>query len=131
MRCDHHDAADNHLRLIQTTFFCSSYFFRAASTHFPTSSFRGWPAILYDRIGPQYFFIWLKFLRKNISFNVKLFWIITTCCTDYNNHDSNYVINLTTCCVDWEARHSSPIWGSGDFTFDLKTIFSLPFLPFL
>ena len=33
-----------HLRLIQTTFFCSSYFFSAASTHFPTSSFNGWPA---------------------------------------------------------------------------------------
>ena len=32
-----------HLRLIQTTFFCSSYFFSAASTHFPTSSFNGWP----------------------------------------------------------------------------------------
>ena len=60
--------------------------------------------------------------------NVKLFWIITTCCTDYNNHDNNYAIIVTTCCVDWEARHSSPIWGSGDFTFDLKTIFSLPYL---
>ena len=48
--------------------------------------------------------------EKNTSFNVKLFWIITTC------------------CIDWEARHSSPVWGSGDFTFDLKTIFSRPFV---
>ena len=59
--------------------------------------------------------------------NLNWFWIIISCCTDYNNHDNDYVIIITTCCIDWEARDSSPVWGSGDFTFDLKTIFSLPF----